>query len=219
LKVESYESEVGVLESSLAKLKAHKWGIGADPDALLEALSMDRGQQQINSEKRKEIITSILSQQKEQVENLMDCHLENMILGWIAQRDDTNINTGENDEEFESLANELETVLQLTPEQKDQLKLASEGADIEFKSLQSVHENLDALISNSWLMNSGIEEYTDKFLSNLNPTQISKFMLWADYNSESIEQLGYVNAPPSGSQPSPNPIFTFGIDEANINEE
>lgn len=217
--MESYESEVGVLESSLAKLKAHKWGIGADPDALLEALSMDRGQQQINSEKRKEIITSILSQQKEQVENLMDCHLENMILGWIAQRDDTNTNTGENDEEFESLATELETVLQLTPEQKDQLKLASEGADKEFKSLQSVHENLDALISNSWLMNSGIEEYTDKFLSNLNPTQISKFMLWADYNSESIEQLGYVNAPPSGSQPSANPIFTFGIDEANINEE
>jgi hypothetical protein len=149
----------------------------------------------------------------------MDCQLENMILGWIAQRDNADSNNSENDKEFESLANELDAVLELTAEQKDQLKLASEGADEEFKSIQSVHESLDALISNSWLMNSGIEEYTDQFLSNLNPTQISKFMLWADYNSESIEQLGYVNAPSSGSQPSPNPIFTFGIDESNVNEE
>lgn len=217
--MESYESEVGVLESSLAKLKSHQWGIGTDPAALLEALSMDRGQQPINSEKRKEIITSILSQQKEQVENLIDCHLENMILGLIAQRGNTGANNIKTDEEFDSLANELEAVLELTPEQKDQLRLASKGADDEFKAIQSVNENLDALISNSWLMNSGIEEYTDQFLSNLNPTQISKFMLWTDYNSESIEQLGYVNAPPSTSLPSSNPIFTFGIDESNVNEE
>ena len=86
-KVESYEGKVGVLESSLAKLRQHRWGVGSNPEALLEALSMDRGQQTIDSEKRKELITSILTQQREQVRNVMDCQLENMVLGFVARHD------------------------------------------------------------------------------------------------------------------------------------
>jgi len=82
--VDSYETEVGVLESSLAKLRAHRWGIGTDMDALLDALSMDRGQQSIDAEKRKEFITKILAQQREQVHNVMECQMENYLLKYLS---------------------------------------------------------------------------------------------------------------------------------------
>jgi hypothetical protein len=126
--VESYEAEVGVLESSLAKLQAHKWGLGNNTDALLEALSMDRGQQKIDSEKRKELITSTLAQQREQVRNLLDCQLENLTLSWVAQygvesAENSTMFSNSNDDpstaaEVDELALELNKILELTPEQK-----------------------------------------------------------------------------------------------------
>lgn len=63
-------------------------------------------------------------------------------------------------------------------------------------------------------MNNGIEECMNQFTSIMNPTQLSKFMLWADHNAEAIDQLDYVNAPPANAQPSNSPIFMFGIDDA-----
>ena len=48
----------------------------------------------------------------------------------------------------------------------------------------------------------------------MNPTQMSKFMLWADHNAEAIDQLDYVNAPPANAQPASSPTFVFGIDDA-----
>ena len=224
--MESYEAEVGVLEASLSKLRAHKWGIGTDSDALLEALSMDRGQQKIDSDKRKELITSILSQQKEQVQTIMDCQLENMILGWIARHgeedDNNNVETdkvikkeeGENyEDELNALAEELNSVLQLTPEQKKQLQKATEGVEEERKAIEVVDTSLSALLSNPWRMNNGIEECMNQFTSLMNPTQLSKFMLWVDQNAESIDQLDYVNAPPADDQPTTGPMFVFGIDD------
>mmetsp|Transcript_20799 Transcript_20799/g.31231 ORF Transcript_20799/g.31231 Transcript_20799/m.31231 type:complete len:347 (-) Transcript_20799:556-1596(-) len=236
--VESYEAEVGVLEASLTKLRAHRWGVGIDSDALLEALSMDRGQQKIDSAKRKELITSILSQQKEQVQNVMDCQLENMVLGWIARQgndSDGNDNTisvgdvsmdkvidekmengGDSDsgDTLDSLAAELNSVLKLTPDQKKQLAKATEGVEEERKAIEVVDTSLSALLSNPWLMNNGIEECMNQFTSIMNPTQMSKFMLWADHNAEAIDQLDYVNAPPANAQPAASPAFVFGIDDA-----
>ncbi len=239
--MESYEAEVGVLEASLTKLRAHRWGVGIDSEALLEALSMDRGQQKIDSAKRKELITSILSQQKEQVQNVMDCQLENMVLGWIArQGDDDNhtdsvdgdvgmdkgideektknnnspISDGENGDTLDSLAAELNSVLKLTPDQKKQLVKATEGVEEERKAIEVVDTSLSALLSNPWLMNNGIEECMNQFTSIMNPTQMSKFMLWADHNAEAIDQLDYVNAPPANAQPATGPTFVFGIDDA-----
>lgn len=217
--MESYESEVVVLESSLAKLKAHKWGIGTHTDALIEALSMDRGQQQITSEQRKALINSILSQQRDQVDNLLACQFENVILGWIANFDESQRSEIEGNEDISSLASELQSVLELTPEQKEQLKLASAGVENEYHAINDVKKCIDSLISNSWMVNSRIEECTEPFMSNLNTTQVSKFMLWADYNAEAIDQLDFVNAPSSGSQPSSGPNFVFGVDESNFNED
>ena len=223
--VESYETEVGVLETSLSKLQAHRWGVGHNTDALLEALSMDRGQQKIDSEKRKELITSILAQQREQVRNLLDCQLENMTLAWIAQhgevagagaavKDDPDTNV-----ELDDLALELNRVLELTPDQKNQLRSSSAGMEEERQAIEVIDQSLTALMSNSWLMNVGIEECTEKFTNILNPTQMSKFLLWADHNSEAIDQLDYVNAPPGNAPPSASPTFAFGIEEANAGED
>lgn len=201
---------------------------------------MDRGQQKIDAPKRKELITSILSQQREQVQSLMDCQLENMTLAWIAQygqdgpeaADVTDTVTGGNaeqmnnnnsssntDDELDDLALELNQILELSPEQKTQLKCSTEGIEEERRAIQVIDASLTALISNSWLMNKGIEECTDQFTEILNPTQMSKFLLWADHNSEAIDQLDYVNAPSANAPPSANPTFAFGIDETNTGEE
>ena len=170
MKVESYEAEVGVLESSLTKLRAHRWGVGADSEALLEALSMDRGQQQIDKGKRTEFIENILSQQREQVRNLMDCQLENMVLGWISQygtADDQKQDLNSKSE-LDELAAELNSVLNLSQEQKMELKSASEGMEEEHQAIEIIYTSLTALMSNAWLMNSGIEECTEQFNSILN---------------------------------------------------
>jgi hypothetical protein len=230
--VESYEAEVGVLESSLAKLKAHKWGVGGDATAVLDALSMDRGQQKIDSEKRKELITSILGQQREQVRSLMECQLETMILARIAQCDDKGgesngdegtdlkmLDAVHDNDEMDSLTAELKEILDLTLEQKEKLRNSTQGIEEERRAIAVVDESLLALMSNTWLLNNGIEQCTDQFLEILNPTQVSKFLLWADHNSEAIDQLDYVNAPPANSAPSASPTFVFGVDEMNNVED
>lgn len=237
--MESYEAEVGVLEASLSKLRAHRWGVGIDSDALLEALSMDRGQQKIDSAKRKELIINILTQQKEQVKNVIDCQMENMMLGWIAHHGNdgdkgtggSNVNGVDSDggnntaanagseDNLDSLAAELNDVLQLTPDQKKQLQKATEGVEEERKAIEVVNTSLSALLSNPWLMNNGIEECMNQFTSIMNPTQMSKFMLWADHNAESIDQLDYVNAPSANAQPGNGQTFVFGIDDAPIGDD
>jgi hypothetical protein len=206
--------------------------VGGDATAVLEALSMDRGQQKIDSEKRKELIKSILGQQREQVRSLMDCQLETMILGRIAQCDEkgdtSNGGRGEDlkmmdivhdNDELDSLTAELNGILDLTSEQKEKLRNSTEGIEEERRAIAVVDESLLALMSNTWLLNNGIEQCTDQFLEILNPTQVSKFLLWADHNSDAIDQLDYVNAPPATSAPSASPMFVFGIDEMNNVED
>ena len=63
--VDSYEGEVGILESALSKLKSHQWGSDiVDHEVLIEALSMERGQQPLTPEGRRELVQSILNQQR-----------------------------------------------------------------------------------------------------------------------------------------------------------
>lgn len=228
--VESYEGEVGVLETSLAKLRAHRWGVGTDPEALLEALSMDRGQQTITPLQRKELIQNLLKQQQEQVRNVLECQLETLTLGWIARQGEdvtaaggesgmSQVGVGGEEKEMDLLAAELNGVLQLTPDQKKQLQTATEGMEEEHRAVKVVDTSLSALMSNEWLMNTGIQECTNQFTGILNPTQLSKFLLWSDANSESIDQLDYVNAPPANSQPCSAPTFVFGMEEGHHGDD
>lgn len=222
--VDSYEGEVGVLEASLAKLQAHSWGVGSDLSALLEALSMDRGQQHIPAEKRKELIQSILLQQREQVATIRDVQSEVMMLGLFARYEEgkeeqIKSEEGQGDDaaaiaaEEAELARELQELLDITPEQREQLQKTTEGLEEERRAIDTIDSCLEALASNDWLLNSSVEECTDRFMSILNPTQTSKFLLWADNNSEAIDQLDYVKAPPAGAPPVNAPTFYFGMEE------
>lgn len=94
---------------------------------------MDRGQQPLPPERRQALIHDILKQQREQVQNIRDVHFEVMLLGWLANQNDgeskesnkedqADKDTEMGNEEEEKLAMELNKILNLTPEQKEELK-------------------------------------------------------------------------------------------------
>mmetsp|Transcript_27056 Transcript_27056/g.55232 ORF Transcript_27056/g.55232 Transcript_27056/m.55232 type:complete len:550 (+) Transcript_27056:122-1771(+) len=229
--VDSYEGEVGILEAALSKLKAHRWG-SSNPDsnnhdALIEALSMERGQQPLTPEKRSELIQSIIIQQREQVANLMECQLENWILSMLAEselgKDENGKNSQSNnvkseddnvldpvDQELNELTAELQSVLQLSPDQLTRIQQSSRGCEREVQDLFTVDNCLESILSNQWLLDEGVDEVAGQFTSILNTSQLSKFLLWSDHNADAIEKLDYVNV---GNGSEQGPVFEFGIDE------
>lgn len=191
--VDAYETEVGILEKTLAALKAHEWGAQDDSRALTEALSMDRGQQQLSAEERKQAATDILSQQLEYIGMLEEIMQEQFVLHSLAS------------------SNELDDVkelLQLTPDQLQQLSDQAAGWESEWKALQTVKASLQAMKDNNWLWNEGCTAVAEEFMSILHKNQVSKFLLWADHNVDAIDELDIVNAPSGVPQ---GPIFHFGV--------
>jgi len=217
--VDSYEGEVGVLEASLTKLRAHQWG-AADSnnhEALIEALSMERGQQPLTAEKRRELISSIVSQQREQVANLMDCQLESWILSELASAQSSDPNTmQQNDPDLDELTSELQSVLSLSPEQLSRIQKSSKGSSCEIKDLYAIDDCLKSIEDNNWLLDEGVDEISSQFTSIMNPAQLSKFLLWSDHNADAIEKLDYVNVGATGEN---GPVFEFGIDEGYADGE
>ena len=211
--VDSYEGEVGVLEASLSKLRSHQWGASDSNshEALIEALSMERGQQPLTAEKRRELISSIVSQQREQVANLLDCQLESWMLSELANAQTGDISgMSRNDPELEELTSELQSVLSLTPEQLSRIQNSSKGYSCEIKDLYAIDDCLKSIQDNNWLLDEGVDEISSQFTSILNPAQLSKFLLWSDHNADAIEKLDYVNV---GATTDGGPVFEFGIDE------
>jgi len=219
--VETYESEVSVLESSLKKLQCHDWGSSEENhDCLLEALSMDRGgQQSLSIEERNKLITDILKQQCDQVDNLLDAQTEIMVLHWLTQMQQQNneYSTDVTQEEKE-IQTELEEILQLSDTQRAQLSHASEGAHNDYSSITTIQTCLRSLLENEYLVKSELEDvYIEPFMSIFHPSQISKFLLWCDHNSDAIDQLDFVNAPQEIDSLDVGPKFVFGIEEAGVN--
>lgn len=213
--VDSYEGEVGVLEASLSKLRSHQWGSSDsnNHEALIEALSMERGQQPLTAEKRRELISSIVSQQREQVANLLDCQLESWILSELANaQTGSSSNVSQNDPELEELTSELQSVLSLTPEQLARIQNSSKGDSCEIKDLYTIDDCLKSIQDNNWLLDEGVDEISGQFTSILNPAQLSKFLLWSDHNADAIEKLDYVNVGANNIVDG-GPVFEFGIDE------
>jgi len=199
--VDSYEGEVGVLEASLRKLKAHSWGSHASHEALLEALSMERGQQEISEEQRQQLLREIVEQQLQQALFLQEAQMEQSILQLaVVQPDD-------------ELSRELQELLQLTPQQQQEIFRATLGLNKEVEALDTLVACLQAMQSTEWLTNEGVTALTKEFTSILHPNQLSKFLLWTDANAEAIEQLDYCNAPPGDASPQTSPTFCFGIDD------
>lgn len=214
--VDSYEGEVGVLEASLSKLRSHQWGAsdGNNHEALIEALSMERGQQPLTAEKRRELISSIVSQQREQVANLLDCQRESWILTELANAQLAASGAlSRNDPDLEELTSELQSVLSLTPEQLLRIQNSSKDYSCEIRDLYAIDDCLKSIQDNNWLLDEGVDEISSQFTSILNPAQLSKFLLWSDHNADAIEKLDYVNV---GATVEGGPVFEFGIDEGYV---
>ena len=205
--MDAYETEVGILETTLKKLQAHEWGRDDDHKALLDALGMERGQQAIGPEQRTEIVQDILRQQMKQVELLRQAQMEQECLVMVA-----NLGNGGEDDE---LALELQEILQLSEAQKADLRESSKGLDQEVEALETVTASLRAMQENDWLLNEGVQKITDQFTSILHKNQQSKLLLWTDANAEAIDQLDHVQVQPLQSAP----IFAFGVESAPLDDD
>ena len=212
------------MEKTLQQLKAHEWGVPTSGPAastaanttsekshqsLLEALCMDRGQQVISSEQRAQQVQDILEQQLEQIEMLRQLQFEQHLLAATAGGGET---SEFDDEEVAQMAQELNEVLGLTDEQKNQLRSASSGLSEEMIAMDTVYSSLTMMKENEWLVNQGVQDITDQFTSILHKNQMSKFLLWADANVEAIDQLDHVHAAPKTAPHPQGPIFTFGVE-------
>jgi len=206
--VESYESEVGVLEGSLKKLKQHTWG-SSDPNLLTTALSMDRGSQILSADSRSTLIRGILEQELEHVENILDEQLDQLVLLELAK----NSSSPTSDPEKKKVFSELHSILNLTPAQIQ--KLSTSNAHQSRTQISTVSLTISSLLSSPWLHNPGVETTIQKFVKILNPGQVQKFLLWVDNNSESVEKLNYVEANGSVQR---GPMFYFGGEEVEEEE-
>jgi hypothetical protein len=172
---------------------------------------MERGQQTLTSANRRQLIQSIVMQQKEQVENLMDCQLENWILSCLPDQENSSTTIIE-ESSIKELTDELSSILQLTPSQLHQISQASSSPSSclrEIQDLNTISSCLESILSNEWLLDGGVDEIASQFTNILGPNQLSKFLLWTDHNAEAIEKLDYVNVGNGGG----DVVFEFGVDE------
>lgn len=188
------------MEASLQKLKAHTWG--TSHEALLEALSMERGQHELTNEERVKLIQDIVQQQRQQVEFLRETQREQQVL----------LSVIENPED--ELSKELQSVLNLTDDQKEDIRKSCRGLEKEVEAMETFIQCLEAMQDKSWLWNDGVAQISNQFTSILHANQLSKFLLWTDANAEALDSLEYCHAPPSQAPPATAPIFVFGMDDA-----
>jgi hypothetical protein len=185
------------------------WGATADPHALAEALSMDRGQELLTGPERTAAAATILQQQWQFLQQLEDVMREQYVLQQVAAA------RLSSDPSQSSEWNDLAETVQLTDAQCQELVAQAAGWDEEWNALQTVQTSLHALRDNHWLWKEGCATITDQFLQILHKNQISKYLLWTDHNAETIEQdLDGVHAVPTVPDA---PVFQFGID-SNPNE-
>jgi hypothetical protein len=200
--VDAYEQEVRILEKTLQQLTDFDWSAEQPPVALLEALSMDRGQSPVlTHEERRQAAQDILDQQLQVVAMLQDSLLEQSLLGQVAQAQLQGTTDGE--------WADLQQSLQLTTDQCHELVAQQVGWEAEWTALQTVQVSLCAMREYDWLHNAAANIAADTVLSILNPMQTSKLALWADHNAEAILELDLVQAATSTAAA---PIFTFGLE-------
>lgn len=201
--VDAYESEVGALESTLHKLKQHVWGEPDSDAALLEALSMERGQQELSATQRQQAAIEIVQQQVHAIQLLQEIMQEQYILYQVAQT---------NNEEWQ----ELSQLLHLSPGQKEALQAQAVGWHEEYQALQTVAESLQAMQDNHWLWNNGVSEMAEQFMSILHKNQVSKFLSWADHNWDALDELDFTSVSTPERMGS---VFQFGVDSMPTDEK
>lgn len=187
------------MENSLSKLKAHTWG--TNHEALLEALSMERGQQELSNEERVQLISEIIAQQRKQVEFLRETQREQQMLLSVVENPD------------DEMSQELQSILQLTDDQKENIRNSCQGLEQEVEAMETFLQCLDAMAKKDWLCNDGVQQISTQFMGILHANQVSKFLIWTDANAEALDSLEYCHAPPANAPPAGGPIFCFGMDD------
>jgi hypothetical protein len=162
----------------------------------MEALSLDRGQQPLSAEERRQSAIDILDQQLEFVEMLENALVEQYVLVQMTH------DTGE--------LTDLKEVLQLSPEQCARIADSAAGLEDEWRALKTIKSSLQAMRNSKWLLDDGGNSIVDGFLSILQKSQISKLLLWSDHNGEAIDDLDFVHAS-FDSNPAGGPVFQFGV--------
>lgn len=203
--MDAYETEVGILEKTLKQLKAHEWGRDDNHKALLDALGMERGQQAIPPDQRATIIRDILNHQMQQVQLLRQAQLEQECLAFMVAEENAD----------DEMVRELQEILQLSEEQKQELQASSQGLDKEVEALETIAASLQAMQENDWLVNEGVQTITDQFTSIMHKNQLSKFLLWTDANVEAIDQLDHVQVQPLQGAP----LFMFGVESTPVDDD
>jgi hypothetical protein len=234
LQVDAYEQEVGILEKTLQQLKEHEWGGGvtgsstssmmdsnnSNASALTEALSMDRGQQVLDSAERRQAAQNMLEQQLQWIEMLEEVMMQDYVLHQVASNSRNNTADGTSNSDagpFEF--QDLQAALQLSDAQLEQLEESRIGWDEEWAALQTVKASFLAMKDNGWLWNESVATVAEQFMSILHKNQINKLLLWTDHNAEAIDELDIVHAVtgiPTG------PVFSFGMEshpEGLLDEE
>jgi hypothetical protein len=202
--VDAYEAEVKGLERILQKLQTHVWGHPDSDVALLEALSMERGQLELTGTQRHQAALEIVQQQVEFLSLLQEMMQEQYILYQVA--------TTQTNEEWQ----ELSQLLQLSNEQKEALQAQAAGWHEEYQALQTVLESLQAMRDNHWLWNNGVAEMAEQFMQILHKNQVSKFLSWADHNWDALDELDFTSASSSNQT---GPVFQFGVDSMPTDEK
>lgn len=162
---------------------------------------MERGQQELSNDERINLIQEIVDQQRKQVEFLRETQREQEVL----------LSLVENPED--ELSMELQSLLNLTDGQKEDIRHACRGLEKEVEAMETFIQCLDAMKDKSWLWNEGVSQISKQFTSILHANQLSKFLIWTDTNAEALDTLQYCHAPPSQAPPAGAPVFVFGMDD------
>ncbi|GAX23336.1 hypothetical protein FisN_27Lh110 [Fistulifera solaris] len=197
--VDAYESEVKSLGSTLQRLKEHEWGNGDDHPNLLQLLSMERGQDDVEASQRQEVVASILSQQLQVVQQLQELMQEQYALYEVATSDTI---------DFEELA----SILELTPSQRNQIRDQATGWMQEWQALQTVEASLIRMQENEWLSKNGVSEMAEELYALFNKNQLTKFLIWTDINRDAIDLVNIVNTKSNMSIEHDGPVFQFGVE-------
>lgn len=222
--IDSYKNEVTNLETLIYKLQSHQWGstptLNSTPASLsstsldlLEALSMERIVINTNEKKNPKecpsMIHDLLKQQLDQMDSLLESYNEIMTLRWFLLHSNTELS-----KEEQEIIQELKHIFSdISPTQHQQLLESTKDIEKEYEIIHTIHEIITTLLSfdKELLKNPYMEETINKFFTIMNHNQMTKFLLWNDYNSDAIDCLDYVDV--GDKEEIPN--FVFQLDNVD----
>lgn len=198
--VETYETEVSKLESSLNMLKSHEFGTG-NAQELATALEYSSGEHlrhaQMSKEAKMELMARILGQHSCNTDAIRRSNAENQALIAVAV----------DNSEF---SRALRAQLGLTPEQCQRLASLAVPTCQEARKLDAIRKCFSALRAHDWLYVPGIETVLHQSRNTMTSHQFQKFLSWSVENRASIDRLQFV--PTSSAEAEKDLEFIFSED-------